>query len=76
MEVEQVYDGQLNWHTKDEIIHCCDCGLAHRWRMGAGYYKGKLRIWYRVWVMDSKTKRYRLGEKIYVDVAKRIKRKR
>jgi len=74
-EVEQIWDGKVNWFTEDTIIYCCDCGLGHKWRMGIGYRDGKPTIWYRVWVLNKETKRYRLGEKIYVDEKNRIKRK-
>lgn len=75
-EVIQVYSGELNWHSKNEIIHCCHCGLAHKWQMGLGYKKGKPNIWYKVWELDKVTKKYRMSEKIYVDVERRLKRKK
>jgi len=75
-EFEDVVDGELHWYSKDLKIVCCDCLLAHRYKMGIGYKNGKPEIWFRVWRLDKETKKYRLGEKIYVDVAPRIKRKK
>ena len=74
--VEQVYSGDLHWYSDDLRIICCHCGLTHKYKMGIGYKNGKPEIWFRVWEMNDETKRYRLSEKIYVDVEKRVKRKK
>jgi hypothetical protein len=75
-KIEQVYDGDLHWYSRGLQIICCDCNLTHHYKMGIGYKNGKPEIWFRVWRLNKETKKYRMGEKIYVNVTKRIKRKK
>lgn len=74
-KIDEIADGEIQWVKDYDIIHCCDCGLAHKIRIGMGYLKGKPTPWYKLWRKDAITKRYRLSERIYLDVEKRVKRK-
>lgn len=61
-EIKQGEAFELNWHKRDLMMSCCDCGLVHRIRF---IVKGR-RIRVRMWRMNRHTGQVRRWNNIKV----------